>query len=1082
MAQGTVPLDPYFISLSTDRSNPSWKCLACDRVMKSFFRHSQTTKHLEMVALFEAHIATQNAILPGLQAGPPPLPIDEDNQLELLGDEESNNDTNSPEQPPSPISYLRALEIAEITQGSDSDNSDLEADVHKIAEAIWAMEQDADAEQDEQVDDAALEAHARAVPETSEWYPFKRKEMKENFGLHVSERTSPHGQPLFGLKVQTIVGNEFANPLVRPHLICLPELPQNEPVNRFSQSQKWREGFSKDLRVPMVVHRGRHWFIYEPVRSMTHNLVVPLFFFQQAGRTMAKCLPATLEHDADGTRISIAEEPPFDSNAFKTIEIKDFWKSAAEIILENGQSLASLDNLNAEEDRNGFRRFPIVNPWRTRANGLVIKHVPIILYSDDTSGNVSKKWNKHMSIFLTLAGLPPKMTNQEYHIHFLATSNCASALELLDEVVDDVNSEGFITYDYEAGTEVLVMVVALCHLGDGPMHAEISNTTNPANTLTPCRICDLRVITPKRDWALTRTRTNDLWTLAQMPRTKAAVETEAHKFGLRDPMLEFFIKKVQNAYKLQQDPEIVRQLCEGLTHQLGVHMFNPMLRLQGFDGHKDTPVETLHVVLLGITKYLFRDMMKSFGIIKPGTKRYRDLAGRWHACNVKGLHIAPIQPNTLIQFYQSLVGKDFRTILQIVPFVFFEYIPANKRHLWTALCLLSSFIFQNEISHMEDYLIQMEAFILIFYNRLIKISAQWVNKPKFHMLSHLKDSIKRFGPATLFMTEKFECYNGVLRAASVHSNRMSPGQDIANTFNNYQCMRAVLSGNTFFDKHLGARCSAGPRVQSLLKSVPELSKAMGLNLDAIQHAVILVGPQVKEPSVTPDFLTTEAPDAVWKEHLSITLVNKQIVEKDDFVKLNNSLAVGQVVQMWKPDRLPANRCLILLRATQLGGIDPFYGMRKITRTHQERWVKVTHIHCILNVQHNCNQDVCPVAEGSKKKVERQETSARISTVAHIANNDFILNSASHYSAEAHRAVANIIPQKLAPAEWLESLLQGLQIWQSAPVKPHKKQTVKSKGKAQAVDSSSGEDNFEAEEDMGLDADLEVDDGFLESFI
>lgn len=39
------------------------------------------------------------------------------------------------------------------------------------------------------------------------------------------------------------------------------------------------------------------------------------------------------------------------------------------------------------------------------------------------------------------------------------------------------------------------MVVALCHLGDSPMHAEVSNTMNPAGTLTPCRMCHLRVDT-----------------------------------------------------------------------------------------------------------------------------------------------------------------------------------------------------------------------------------------------------------------------------------------------------------------------------------------------------------------------------------------------------------------------------------------------------------------------------------------------------------------------------------------------------------------------------------------------------------
>ncbi|KAH9820369.1 hypothetical protein DFH28DRAFT_839892, partial [Melampsora americana] len=90
------------------------------------------------------------------------------------------------------------------------------------------------------------------------------KQMKKNFGLEVSEQTSPKGHPLFGLKVQTIIRNELANPLVSPHLVCLPELPTKEAVNRFAQSKKWREGFDKALRVQMVTHRNKHFFIYEP--------------------------------------------------------------------------------------------------------------------------------------------------------------------------------------------------------------------------------------------------------------------------------------------------------------------------------------------------------------------------------------------------------------------------------------------------------------------------------------------------------------------------------------------------------------------------------------------------------------------------------------------------------------------------------------------------------------------------------------------------------------------------------------------------------------------------------------------------
>jgi hypothetical protein len=66
------------------------------------------------------------------------------------------------------------------------------------------------------------------------------------------------------------------------------------------------------------------------------------------------------------------------------------------------------------------------------------------------------------------------------------------------------------------------------------------------------------------------------------------------------------------------------------------------------------------------------------------------------------------------------------------------------------------------------------------------------------MLLHLPESILWFGPASLFATEKFESYNGILWNASIHSNRHSPGQDIDATFSNYHSFRQIISGGIFF--------------------------------------------------------------------------------------------------------------------------------------------------------------------------------------------------------------------------------------------------------------------------------------------
>ncbi|KAF8575410.1 hypothetical protein K439DRAFT_1370009 [Ramaria rubella] len=78
------------------------------------------------------------------------------------------------------------------------------------------------------------------------------------------------------------------------------------------------------------------------------------------------------------------------------------------------------------------------NPSRAHAGGKKVYSVPLWLYCDDTSGNVSKKWIKLISLLFTLAGLLKKMTQLAYNVHFLGTSNVMGPLELLEQVVSDM--------------------------------------------------------------------------------------------------------------------------------------------------------------------------------------------------------------------------------------------------------------------------------------------------------------------------------------------------------------------------------------------------------------------------------------------------------------------------------------------------------------------------------------------------------------------------------------------------------------------------------------------------------------------
>lgn len=78
------------------------------------------------------------------------------------------------------------------------------------------------------------------------------------------------------------------------------------------------------------------------------------------------------------------------------------------------------------------------NPWREQAKGHRVVAFPLWMYCDDTSGNLSKKWNEHNSVLITAAGLPREHAQKEYNIHFLTTSNIAPPLEMMDGVVDQL--------------------------------------------------------------------------------------------------------------------------------------------------------------------------------------------------------------------------------------------------------------------------------------------------------------------------------------------------------------------------------------------------------------------------------------------------------------------------------------------------------------------------------------------------------------------------------------------------------------------------------------------------------------------
>jgi hypothetical protein len=458
--------------------------------------------------------------------------------------------------------------------------------------------------------------------------------------------------------------------------------------------------------------------------------------------------------------------------------------------------------------------------------------------------------------------------------------------------------------------------------------------------------------------------------------------------------------------------------------------------ITGFDGCHDTPVEILHVILLGVIKYITIDFLSN--TIKP--KHVNDLLGSWQSFDTNSLDLPVLNAAYLYKHHKSMVGKDYKIVLQCAPFVFFQFMNEQQRKLWHAMCKLAPYIFQTHISNMETYLQELEILVDHLLLQLMNSSARWVNKPKFHMLIHLVHSIKRFGPASLFATEKFESFNSILRNASVHSNRQHPGKDLAVTFSNFYCLRAISSGAYLYNHTRNHHFQASNQVTSIFEN-EEIQHSMGYVHSSI-HGTGLQYPIISEAKLPnkdkveiPPEVRDKYPNRHFLQECCIKLDDKRSVRKGYFVQLKNPRTsnsfIGQVHSIWK---VSSNRSTIAycmqVNQFELAHISDYYHMRTIKRTPNSIVCSPQEIiHC-LNVQHNCHEGGCKVKLGSRPQGDTHEGNPMRYILDHKSTDSFIINSCSFQAPEAHREISSLELHAVPRPEFEAAIRKGLNKWQS----------------------------------------------------
>ncbi|KAJ6608562.1 hypothetical protein B0H10DRAFT_1815561 [Mycena sp. CBHHK59/15] len=468
------------------------------------------------------------------------------------------------------------------------------------------------------------------------------------------------------------------------------------------------------------------------------------------------------------------------------------------------------------------------HPLREKAGSRMVYSIPLAIFIDDVSGNKSKQWNKHFSCYMSNGALPRTKLENEFHVRFVATSPFTSPLEIMQGVrssIEEAFSEPVVAWDCELKEEVLLRPYSLLFAGDNPMQAELCSCAG-LNTNFFCRTCKAG---GTREWKQSNEGFSDILKPNVATTLTEAVRLSGVKDSLAQPIIDLLVKMGQDLRKanLEGSSYSPDEFITCYDFSVGTNH-----TIEGIDMHKDTPTEILHTILLGVVKYYWG---QTVWLLEKG-KDFALFQTRLNSILSDGLNIPKIQADYMCQYKGGLIGKHFKTLSQIMAFTIEGLVPSDVLEAWLILGRLTVLLWHTEIDDVMSYTAELDVCINDFINITCKCSPSiLISKPKFHFLLHLPFFIRRFGPAVLFSTERYEAYNAVFRACSIYSNRLTPSRDIAWSFAGIDRVKHIVTGGWWKDSRTRKWTCANPRVMRHILEHPEMAAMVGLPTKVIQE-------------------------------------------------------------------------------------------------------------------------------------------------------------------------------------------------------------------------------------------------------
>ncbi|KAF8168642.1 hypothetical protein K438DRAFT_1616019, partial [Mycena galopus ATCC 62051] len=505
------------------------------------------------------------------------------------------------------------------------------------------------------------------------------------------------------------------------------------------------------------------------------------------------------------------------------------------------------------------------------------------------------------------------------------------------------------------------------------------------------------------------------------------VEEHQRKSGTKDKVTQYWVETLIGKAKAmkadnprRQGTDIASELKTWLDEQPGDKM-NPLLDIAGLDPSQDTPVELLHTILLGVMKYIWHLLNTSQW---SDTDRHL-FAIRLQTTDLSGLTVPPLRAGYMIQYKNNLIGKHFKTLMQTLAFHIHSICTPEQFTLVKAAGELGALLWVPEIDNMENYLAQLKIGVANVLDAFDAVDPlRILVKIKLHLLAHIPDDVRRFGPLIRSATEIYEAYNGVFRLCSLYSNRLAPSRDISRKFASMGRVKHFLSGGYWWDALGKQWIQAGNGVQQILLKDPVFQRHLGWVSPSqaepgfIKPAPTKIVPPLEwsqtKASAHWHFGNPPLPESRWRLGRVLTTQSGDQVKVNSWVLALNS--AGETVFGRIEELLVGEKSFVALEQFVCSQEPhPEFGwpvLRRpngieITQKHIASFLvfPTTSVQFVISVQHDCRQGDCQPTIVRKEFQEREETNRNISLIHHSDDDHFIVNmSALHNSVKLRRAL------------------------------------------------------------------------------